>query len=116
MLPCYGESRKESFSRFRTVGTEWQTASRRWPFARVVASKHLFHHLSRLDDVQRSADVALVFVARVDAEGLADGAEQVLHRDGPVGDLDAEPVGGADDLTALDAGACQTGVEGRRVV
>src|SRR5579883_1396058 len=82
----------------------------------VCSSEHFLDHLSRLDDLDRSSHVALVLVARIDAERLTEGAEQVRDRDRPLDDLDAALVGSAEDASSLDAGAGQPGVERRRIM
>ena len=49
--------------------------------------------LPAIDDLDGPADRRLVFLARVDAEGVADGAEEIGDADGAVGDIVAA-VGG----------------------
>src|SRR5205809_6023543 len=53
-----------------------------FPYTTLFRS-HLLHHLPELDDLDRPADVALVLLARPDAQRLAEGAEQVRHRHRP---------------------------------
>ena len=68
-------------------------------------------HLAAVDDFDRPADAAHVFVVGVDAERVVDRAEQVGDRHRPLGDFGAGVVGGADHLPAADAAAGQRDVE-----
>src|SRR5262245_38272037 len=83
---------------------------------RRFASEQFADRRSELDDLQRPADVALRLLARVDAQRLAERAEQVRHRHGPLAYLGAELVGGADDTSPLHAYTAQRHVECLRVV
>src|SRR5262249_16062725 len=78
-----------------------------WPWAAASRPEHFLHRRAGLDDLERPADVALVLLARVDAQRLAERAKQVRDRHRPLGHLDAVGVGGADGAAAADAGAGQ---------
>src|SRR5690242_17439627 len=92
------------------------TTSARAPLREVSGPEHVRYGPPRLDDLERTAHVALVLDARVDLQGLAEGAEQVRHRHGPLGDLDAVLVRGSDDAAAAHAGTGQSHVERLRIV
>src|SRR5438105_11092137 len=79
-----------------------------------VLPHHLTNDFSAFDDGDRSADVALIFFARVDAEELAEGAEEIGHAHRPFGDGGSQLVRSADHLSAFNAGASQGEVKGRR--
>ena len=66
----------------------------------VKSLKQFLDRRAVLHDLDRPTDVAVILVARVDAQGPAEGAEQILHREGPFDHLDALLVGGTDDLPA----------------
>src|SRR5262249_26708917 len=85
---------------------------RRRPFA----SEYFADWCPVFDDLQRAADVALRLLARIDAERLAERAEQVRHRHGPLAHLGAELVGRADDTPAPDADTAHRHVERLRIV
>src|SRR5262245_58146616 len=84
--------------------------------SRPFASEHFANWRPVLDDLQWTPDVALRLLARVDAERLAERAEQVRHRYGPLAHLGAELVGRADDTSAPDADPAQRHVECPRIV
>src|SRR5207245_22090 len=63
----------------------------------------------RVGDADRPADVGLVLLGRVDADGGHDGRQEVGHRDGPLLDSFAALARLADRLPALDAAADHDG-------
>src|SRR5207253_1335062 len=67
-------------------------------------------------DLQRPALGSQVFLARVDLQGVAEGAEQVGDRHRPILRRGAVRRAGADDPAALDPGAGQRYREAARVV
>src|SRR5215470_1641820 len=80
------------------------------------SSENFAHGVAAIDDFQRPADVALVLLARIDAQCAAERAEQVLHGHRPFGDIRAEFVRCADDPAALDAAAGQRDIKRLREV
>ena len=56
----------------------------------------------------------MIFLARIDAEELAESAEEIGHRHGSFGDGGPEFVSGADDLSAFDTTTGQSQIECRR--
>src|SRR5205823_2009875 len=69
------------------------------------------HGLAAVDDADGPADRREVFLARIDAEAVAHGAEEVGDADGTVDDVVAGGVGAADDLAAANAPARQGDAE-----
>src|SRR5438477_248477 len=74
----------------------------------TILAEHLVDHRAPVD----GDDLVTVVVAKrqlvlIDAEGLQDRGVQVARRDRALDGAVADGVGGADDLTALDAAAGQ---------
>ncbi|TXT30197.1 MAG: hypothetical protein FD138_2314 [Planctomycetota bacterium] len=86
------------------------------PILLTYSCEQFRDRLAAVDDLDRAAERADVFVGRIDVESLADRREQVVDGDRVVIDRAAVFRGGSDDLASLDAAASHRGVEDARVV
>src|SRR4051794_12692041 len=87
-----------------------------YPRGRGESTQKFANDLATVDDFDRSADTAHVFVVRVDAERGVDSTEKTADSDGPGGPLSSARVGFADDLPATDASSRQDDVERPRIM
>src|SRR5208337_888542 len=99
---------------FPNIGTtRLRLASK--PAVRLLA-KELADHLATIDNLERPADGGLDLLGRVNLERVAERSHQVGNGDGPVLDLGAVSVRGADHLSAPDAAAGKGHIEHLRVM
>ena len=70
------------------------------------SGEHSLHHVARdIGEAEVTAHVAVSETGVLEAEALEDGRLEIVDVDSVLGDLEAEVVGLADDLAALDASA-----------
>src|SRR5438552_12889683 len=79
-----------------------------------LSTKNFFDDAATFGDAQGAADVALILVPRVDAQGTVECDEQVRHCYRAESNLGAQTIGSADDLAAAHTGARHGQVEGLR--
>src|SRR5262249_42136437 len=79
-------------------------------------SEQLLYHLAAIDDLQGPALRAQVLLARIDLQRVTEGTEEIRHRHRAIAHRRAVGSRGAEDLSALDAGARQRQVERAREV
>src|SRR5947209_2912615 len=95
----------------RMAPTSWPAASTDHRPLSPRSTEQGLHDLAAVDDLDRAALGAEVFLRGVDLEGVAEAAQEVVDGDGVVFHFGAVGRRLADDLAALDAAAGQSDVE-----
>src|SRR3954468_7147382 len=81
----------------------------------IASTQQLANHLAAVDELDRPADPAHVFVVGVDAERRVNGPEKITPRDRPFCNFLPAGIGFANDLAAPDAATSESHVERARI-